>query len=49
MDASEPIAPYLRMSLQRLTPTQLSGLDLAGQAMRGSYSGKSLVESPRER
>jgi len=33
------------MNLQRLKPTQLSGCNAAGKTLRGSYSGKSLVES----
>jgi hypothetical protein len=37
------------MSLQKLGLTQLSGRTSAGQAMRGSHSGKSLVESPPAR
>jgi hypothetical protein len=49
MGTSARLAPCLRMSLQGLSFTEVSGCDTAGQAMRGSYSGKSLVESARAR
>jgi len=35
------------MSPQSLKLMQLFGRDIAGIELRGSYSGKSLVESPR--
>jgi len=35
------------MSPQSLKLMQLFGCDIAGIVMRGSHSGKSLVESPR--
>jgi hypothetical protein len=45
MSALWPLARRLRMTLQRPNLTQLSGPNSAGREMRGSHSGKSLVES----
>jgi hypothetical protein len=45
MAASTRLACRLRMTLQGLEPVQLSGSSGRDATVRGSHSGKSLVES----